>query len=516
MDWGNGVTYFGKTAFKEGVVPFGIKDEDRLGHLSVIGKLGSGRAALITNMALQDTERGMSVVVLDASGNLAPMIAERLGEAARERLVLLDPSDGEHPFSWNPIDEFLQLRERTVPVLSEAFASVYNIQPSSITESIAQAAVGHRDATILMLYNAVTDMKVRDELFRAGMPERARFDRALEAEKAAISLIIEHGRYLAKDTLMRNLLGQVESKFSLAQGNAGALVIVDLSRIRMFPTRIAPLVRIFTHAARARAVLGERVALYLYDSVKHLPPGDVELIFPEKSLAFTIASIPSSEEEKEGREQAFGRCASVVTFALNPPDFSLAEKTFYPYVSPEDLSKLKESETCVTLSIDSVRARPFFAIALPLRARSSGVSLQDLKTLSQSKYTITRIKADQLFRPKPDKDGKNSGKDGDPGSFSDAFRSIFTKRAGAAPVPASGPAPLPTPAPNAPKEPEVKKQPVSPAPAQKEQPQNKPQEKKITPFADKGNGSVKQSEIPEEDLRRMVYVDPVIEFGIAT
>lgn len=504
MDWGSGITYFAKTAFKQGMTPFGIRDEDRLGHLSVIGKLGSGRAALIANMALQDIERGMSVVVLDASGNLASMIVERLGEAARERLVFLDPSDGEHPFSWNGIDEFLQLRERTVPLLSEAFASVYGIASSNLTECIAQAAVGHRDATILLLYSVVTDMKVRDEIFRVGTPERARFERALEAEKESVALIAEHGRYLAKDTLTRNLLGQTESKFSLAQGKAGALVIVDLSRIRMFPTRIAPLVRLFTHASRARAILGEHTALYFYDSIKHLPDEDVARIFPERSVAFTIASIASTDEEKEGREQAFGRCASVVTFALSLGDFSLAEKTFYPYVSPEDLSKLKESEMCVTLSIDSVRARPFFAIALPLQARMSGASLQDMKTFSQGKYTIPRLKADQLFRPKNQKGGKDGGKDGDPGSFSDAFRSIFTKRSSAAAV-APG-----TPAPSAEKkEPEIKKQAATPQLSPHQPSQNKSQEKKIAPPDKKENGIVESSEIPEEDLRRMVYVDPV-------
>ena len=78
MDWGPRITYLASTALKERVVPFGIKDNDRLKHVCVIGKAGSGRAAFLSRMALQDAERGLGTMVLDATGNLGPMIMERL------------------------------------------------------------------------------------------------------------------------------------------------------------------------------------------------------------------------------------------------------------------------------------------------------------------------------------------------------------------------------------------------------------------------------------------------------
>ena len=497
MDWGGKVTYIGKTAFRDGVVPFGIKDADRLEHFSVMGKAGSGRATLFAGMALQDIERGMSVVILDASGNLVPMLLERLSESARERLVFLDPSDGEHPFSWNPINEFRPLGEKAVGVFSEALASMYRIAPSALTEYIAEFSLARQDVSALCLYNAVADSKARDKMFGAQTPESIRFEEIMKSNEDDAALIIEHGRYIAKDTLVRNVLGQTESKFSLAQNNAGAVIVVDMSRIRMFPTRITPLVRIFTHAARARGVLGENTALYLYDCLKYLSEKDIELILPERKVACAFASTPQNEEDEELYEKAFRRCGSVLAFAPHPADFSLAEKIFYPYVSPEDLSKLKEGEMCVALTIDSVRARPFFAMALP-RPERTGESYQDLQTFSREKYTTQRVKIDALFKAPKEEDPKDKGKGGEPGSFSDTFRSIFNKRT-ATPTPGE------------------------PAGDKKADASEKPKPK--TPDA-KTDGATKKedaspkkeerqaSEIPEDDLRQMLHVEPISGVGL--
>ncbi len=491
MDWGTQVTYIGKTAFREGVVPFGIKDADRLEHFSVMGKAGSGRASLFTTMALQDIERNMSVVVLDASGNLGPMLMERLSESARERLVFIDPSDGEHPFSWNPVDEFRPLGESAVPVFSEALASMYGVTPSTLTQLVAEYVLGREDVSALSLYNAVADVKVREKMFATGTPNRERFEEALKVNKDDAEFITEHGRYIAKDTLVRNVFGQTKSKFSLAEQSEGALIIVDLSRIRMFPTRITPSVRMFTHAARARGILGENVALYLYDCLKYLSEEDIERILPERKIACAFASTPQNDEDKELYEKAFRRCGSIMAFAPHPADFSLAEQMFYPYVSPEDLAKLKDGEVCVVLTIDSVRARPFFAMALA-RPERTGVSYQDLQTESREKYTTQRVKVDDLFKP-PKDDGKDKDKGGESGSFSDTFRSIFNKRT------------TPTAPVDATKEGEDKK----PASSAGQTTPNKAPEKKTTGTVKKEDGTVKSSEIPEEDLRRMVYVDPV-------
>ena len=52
------VTRFARVDFHSEERVFGINDEDRLLHMYVIGKTGTGKSTLLENMALQDLERG--------------------------------------------------------------------------------------------------------------------------------------------------------------------------------------------------------------------------------------------------------------------------------------------------------------------------------------------------------------------------------------------------------------------------------------------------------------------------
>jgi DNA helicase HerA-like ATPase len=55
---GNQVIHLGRVDFRNDDRVFGIKNEDRLSHIYVIGKTGTGKSTLIETMALQDLERG--------------------------------------------------------------------------------------------------------------------------------------------------------------------------------------------------------------------------------------------------------------------------------------------------------------------------------------------------------------------------------------------------------------------------------------------------------------------------
>ncbi|MEK9177281.1 MAG: DUF87 domain-containing protein, partial [Patescibacteria group bacterium] len=230
MDWGSGITYFGTTTLKDVVATFGIKDTDRTGHLAVVGKPGSGKSALIAGMCLQDMERAAGVIVLDADGEFARVLLERMDPAARDRLIFLDPSDGEYPFSWNPLDDFRALGGKDGrDMLSRALASMYRIPLSPLSDILAERLIGNVASSIVTVYDLVTDAEARKKEFGDDLSALAAFEKLLSERPDDTELVSEHGRYIAKDTLTRNLLGQVASKFALEAVAAGVILIADLS-----------------------------------------------------------------------------------------------------------------------------------------------------------------------------------------------------------------------------------------------------------------------------------------------
>ncbi|MEK7530576.1 MAG: hypothetical protein AAB573_01815 [Patescibacteria group bacterium] len=450
MDWGSRITYLASTALKERVTPFGIKDKDRKHHVCVLGRVGSGRAEFLTRMAIQDIERGIGMVIIDAAGNMGPMLMERLNPEEIERLVYLDASDAEYPFVWNVAEEF-RGSARGKELFEMGLASIYRVKKSELTDAIAGSIYKDKEKTIIDAYAIATDEKVRKETFPEDADTSLKFYNAFEKEKETVTDMEEHGRYLAKDTMVRNLIGQTDAKVNLAELGRGAIVIVDVSRIRIFPTRITPLVRLFMYAARARAAeLDVPVSLYFHDCLRYLSESDAESLFTDRSVALSLSDTIYHESDLPLREKALARCGSVVSFQPHPIDLPMVEKVFYPYVTPEELSGLDQGESCVALTIDAVRTQPFFADVLPLAERTN-VSLQDIIGDSRSRYTTPRTQVDSWFKDRalssnPPPPPPAPGAPGGGGSgFSDAFRAIFQKPGDPVTPPAAAKPPTPAP-----------------------------------------------------------------------
>src|SRR5215470_11583205 len=97
------VIQFGRVDFRRDHRSFGIKNEDRLSHVYVIGKTGTGKSTLIETMALQDLERGSGFALIDPHGDLVERVAARVSVLQRSRVVYLNATDPNQPYGYNPL-----------------------------------------------------------------------------------------------------------------------------------------------------------------------------------------------------------------------------------------------------------------------------------------------------------------------------------------------------------------------------------------------------------------------------
>ncbi len=495
MDWGPRITYLASTALKKRVVPFGIKDEDRLKHVCVLGKVGSGRAELLARMVLQDYERGLGALVLDASGNLGPMIMERLPREGLDKLIHVDAADAEYPFSIDFANEFRN-NERGAMLWNDALASIYGVKRDPLTEYLAAHVLKSVGRTVLDPYVLLTDEKELNTVLPPDSADGKTFAELRATHQETAQAIVENGRYLVKDTMVRNSVGQREGRFSLSALAEGAIIIVDLSRIRIFPTRIGPIVKLFSYAFRARMGGGAYAALYLHDCLRYYTESDAEALITDNAFALTLSDTVYRESDLPLREKILSRCGSYVAFEPHQSDVPLVERLFYPYVKPEELQGLESGESCVMLTIDAVRTRPFFATSLPLAERLN-VSLQDILVEARNKYTFPRATVDQSFKKQADKDKKS----GQP-PFADAFKNIFAKRDPAKALAQGEKKPdASKPQPEAGMQQAVAEVLLKPAAVSAAA--------DITPTAKVAHPAVDAREIPEDELRALLYVAPL-------
>jgi hypothetical protein len=72
-------------------VDVNISEKDRLRHLYVIGKTGTGKSSLLSSMILQDILENKSAIVIDPHGDLCDDIISCVPEKCLDNIVLIDP-----------------------------------------------------------------------------------------------------------------------------------------------------------------------------------------------------------------------------------------------------------------------------------------------------------------------------------------------------------------------------------------------------------------------------------------
>lgn len=112
------ISYFARTNFRNRGTLFGIKQEDRLSHLYIIGKTGVGKSTLIETLARQDLEAGRGFALIDPHGDLVERIAQDAAAEGQGRVTYLNAPDGAQPFGYNPLR---RVRDDKIPLAVSGF-----------------------------------------------------------------------------------------------------------------------------------------------------------------------------------------------------------------------------------------------------------------------------------------------------------------------------------------------------------------------------------------------------------
>lgn len=387
MAQGNGITYIGITNYRNINQKFGIKDKDRLQHMYVIGKSGTGKSTLLQNMAISDIGRGNGLCVIDPHGDIAIAILRHIPENRKRDLIYFNATDLENPIAYNPIKGVHpKYHDLVASGLISTFRKIWGDSWGPRLEYILRLALltllHVTDATLLDIQPLLTDATFRKQalsyvpdayILSFWQNEYDKYSPRFRAE--AIAPILNKTGLFLTSAPLRKIVGRNTISFRFQQVlDNGKILIVNLSKGRIGEDACsllgAMLVNSIQHAALYRASVPEekRKPFYLYiDECHSFVTLSFATILAEArkyGLSLFMAHQYIEQMDERVRAAIFGNVGTMISFRCGASDAERLAKEFYPAFAEDDFVHLPRYAMYLKLMIDGTASQPFSAISL--------------------------------------------------------------------------------------------------------------------------------------------------------
>ena len=240
------LTVIGKTNWRNNDQIFGIKDQDRLGHMYVIGKTGTGKSTFLEQLAGQDLKGGEGFTFLDPHGESVDRLLDFVPPERQHNVIYFAPFDTDFPIAFNVMEDVdPDKRSLVANGLLSTFKKIYPDAFSGRMEYIFSntilALLEYPGSTLLGINRMYSDKDfrkttieaVRDPSVRAfWVDEFMNWEPKFQKEATA-AIVNKVGQFTA-NPIIRNMMGQSKSSFDIRDVmDTGKIIIANLSKGRL-------------------------------------------------------------------------------------------------------------------------------------------------------------------------------------------------------------------------------------------------------------------------------------------
>jgi hypothetical protein len=384
----NGITPIGITNFRNTDQRFGIKDKDRLQHIYVIGKSGTGKSTLLEQMAISDVKRGNGLCIIDPHGDIAEDLLKHIPEARKQDLIYFNAT-ADIPIAFNPLKGIHpKYHDLVASGLVSTFKKIWSDSWGPRMEYILRftllTLLCSPDATLLDIQPLLTDKDFRAKVLSYVKEEHIfsfwnnEFDKYAPRVKAEIiSPILNKTGLFITSIPLRKIVGQKTSSFRLQHVlDTSKILIVNLSKGQIGEEASsllgAMLINSIQLAAlhRARQPQDARRPFYLYIDECHsfvtLALAGILAEARKYGLSLFLAHQYIEQLDERVRVAIFGNVGTMIVFRVGATDAEYLEKEFYPTFAQDDFVHLPRYTMYLKLMIDRTTTPPFSAISLKL------------------------------------------------------------------------------------------------------------------------------------------------------
>jgi hypothetical protein len=384
------IARIGQTNWRNKRIPFGIKQRDRLYHMLLVGKTGSGKSTVLAQMMKSDLENGISFALLDAHGDLAEQVLGLVPEKRIKDVVYINPADPKCSPAINLLEgskahlvvsQFLSIFQHLWPEFWGP-RTEYLLRNALLT--LAEAFPG---ASLADVPRLLTDFGFRETLVRFlpqgdlrqfWQAEFAEYSKTFRNE--AIAPILNKLGAITLHPMLRPILCQRKSGVdfrkliddggilvaNISKGGVGEDASALLGSVLLSKLILAGLSRSDTPESQRRFF-----AIYADEAQQFLTESSASLFAELRKYGVAghwstqyLASLP-----EKLRDGILGNVGSQIVFALSGEDAEIMAQEFAPVIRQEAFVTLPAYHFYVRLKIEGITSRPFSGETVPLARR---------------------------------------------------------------------------------------------------------------------------------------------------
>lgn len=386
------ITYFGKTNFRNTDHVFGIKRKDRRQHMYVLGKSGTGKSVLLSNLIVQNINNGEGLCVVDPHGELVEEILHLIPDHRAKDVIYFNPADIDYHIGFNVLalddPKYKHLvASGLMGIFTKIWANAWSSRMEYILNNAILALLDTPGTTLLGIPRMLVDKDYRqmvignlkDPVVKAFWVHEYEQWRDQFRNEAIAPIQNKVGQFLST-SIIRNVVGQSKSTINIFDiMNEGKIFLVNVSKGRVGEDNSAllggMLITKIQLAAmeRVRIPEDERKDFYLYvDEFQNFATDSFSNILSEArkyrlnlTIAHQYTAQIATKDSTSVRDAVFGNVGTMIIFRVGADDAEFLEKEFEPEFMAQDLVNLPNFHVYLKLMIDGVTSRPFSASTLP-------------------------------------------------------------------------------------------------------------------------------------------------------
>ena len=378
--------FLGNSTYRGITRPVFISDEDRMRHVYIIGKTGTGKSELQKDMIVQDIKAGKGLCFIDPHGDALQDILKQIPPERAEDVIYFNPADVERPMGIN------LLEAKTEDEKHFAATSIINMM-YKLFDPYKTGIVGPRfehgvrnamltamceeGSTFVEVMRIMTDSKyvqellpkVQDPIVRRYWTDQIAQTADFHKSEVLDYTVSKFGRFVT-NKLIRNIIGQSKSSFDFRQiMDQGKIILISLAKGELGEQNsnflgLILIPRILMAAmSRADIPREERRDFYLYvDEFQNFATPDFATILSESrkyGLGLCVANQFIGQVEEEVKNAVFGNVGTIVAFRVGVTDANYLQHEFTPTFAEDDLLNVERYHAYIKTTVHNEPVPPF-------------------------------------------------------------------------------------------------------------------------------------------------------------